>query len=93
MLGWKRSWSPVELRDARHRRGSGLCCPHSRSLLSPQPYLGFVDGAVQSVVLLVVEQAEIQRPQRGCKGSRDAIKPGRHGLLSPRGVERSAWGC
>lgn len=33
-----------------------------------EPYLGFVDGAVESVVLLVVEQTEIQRPQRGCKG-------------------------
>lgn len=51
--------------------------PWVGSLLSPQPvpavptaraYLGFVDGAVESVVLLVVEQTEIQRPQRGCKG-------------------------
>lgn len=50
-------------RDAGHSQGSG-----SRSLPAPQPYLGFVDGAVESVVLLIVEQTEIQRPQRGCKG-------------------------
>lgn len=43
-----------------------------RVLAVPTPsselYLGFVDGAVESVVLLIVEQTEIQRPQRGCKG-------------------------
>lgn len=42
-----------------------------------QPYLGFVDGAVESVVLLVVEQTEIQRPQRGCKGGETRLTPGR----------------
>lgn len=61
--------------DARHSRGfhgtavgsmaqPALAVPKSRA----GQYLGFVDGAVESVVLLVVEQAEIQCPQRGCKG-------------------------
>lgn len=58
-----------------------------------QPYLGFVDGAVESVVLLVVEQTEIQRPQRGCKGRRDAINPGADTGCSPWEHERRAWGC
>ena len=39
-------------------------------------YLGLGDGAVQGVVLLVVEQAEVQRAQGGC---------GQGGLRSPRG--------
>lgn len=33
-----------------------------------ETYLGFIDRAVESVVFLIIEQAEIQCPQRGCKG-------------------------
>ena len=50
-----------------------------RCLLAPRPpgaYLGLGDGAVQGVVLLVVEQAEVQRAQGGC---------GQGGLRSPQG--------
>lgn len=30
-------------------------------------HLGFVNGAVQCIVLLVVQQTEVQRPQRSCR--------------------------
>lgn len=49
--------------------------PSSRTLglgmESPGAYLGLADGAVQGVVLLVVEEAEVQRAQGGC-GQRGA---------------------
>lgn len=46
--------------------------------LLAETYLGSVDCAVERVVLLIVQQAEIQRPQRGCKRKEAAIS------LSPR---------
>lgn len=30
-------------------------------------HLGFVNGAVQSIVLLVIQQTEVQGPQSGCE--------------------------
>lgn len=39
----------------------------SRPLRTGGAYLGLADGAVESVVLLVVEQAEVQRAQGGCR--------------------------
>lgn len=30
-------------------------------------HLGFVNGAVQCIVLLVIQQTELQGPQRSCK--------------------------
>lgn len=61
---WPGSGGPV----MQDKGGSGGSSGHTWSLPSAQTYLGFIDRAVQCVVFLIVEQAEIQRPQRGCKG-------------------------
>jgi len=55
-------------------------------------YLGFIDRAVESVVFLIIEQAEIQRPQRGCKGEKMLLirraQQTLHLPLSTKGVDQ-----
>lgn len=55
---------------------------------TPLPYLGFKNAAVQRVVLLLVEQAERQRSQRGCREEQKQVRSRRRGC---RHVQQPYW--
>lgn len=68
---------------------------HIRSSPSAETYLGFIDRAVESIVFLIIQQAEIQRPQRGCKGEKLLLTHGPQQTppllpLSTKGVDVDA---
>lgn len=50
---------------------------------SPGAYLGLADGAVEGIVLLVIEEAEVQRAQGGCGQRTAQVTHQPHGELSP----------
>lgn len=57
----------IHVRKTHQRKHSGPSANVIASVTTMAAHLGFVNGAVQCIVLLVVQQTEVQGAQRSCK--------------------------
>ena len=89
---WQGSGGPITQDKGGQLQAYSVLAVHTPGA---ETYLGFIDRAVESVVFLIIEQAEIQRPQRGCKGEKMLLTCGAQQTLaflplSTKGVDEDA---